>query len=632
MPLFGRVGKKRKRAKPWYAHGKYWGPNWSGGKRQKSIDYREDPNAPLPVDKDDYIAREHDAEYARVDKRARASRKRPRFDDVDLRNADNKFAKLEWKTGTIRGKVGGTLVGLQGAMRGAVGAVNDFLYRRRIPETPERDLNNNNEQNMSIRISKFKFPSKRPQRSRFDGSRGSLDYVWNQAGKEAAHFGVSSFERWVSRSSPLYHLACVLLKDIFKRYARVDVESHSQNLRALLGIGTHQNVTDVTTRLRMVPIAEIVWMYKTMANEGSSPAITGVAFVSSTVSGQEVRNITFSEFAMEVARGLHYNFARSPLLSYSSNAYSIRRLFGVSVQGITWDDGAANTNIYRQVHPPVRYDNRMVNIKCYTTIRVQNQTHPMYISTIGEGKRENIGQNPVKNKIMYFGDPFPILRGFQGVRPYVVTTGAGSTGAFDSIGGQGGYAYVQDYNGDGIIKPSSTTVTGWEKLPTDDMFTNMRKSSYNMMQVDEIKTIPLSFKFYGLINDFFAGFTGADPGGFVDPAAALNTNVAIAVVNDPHIKLHGTHLMFSFEKYMPDTPAAATESDVTVEVLVRRTSSVSLGRSRKERMLPFRAFETKEALTLDNQTIAAGTKVLAEKAAVTDDVTAGEQMEVEAGK
>lgn len=115
-----------------YEHGNYYGPGWSGGKHQNSIDYKLDPNAPPPVDKQDYYAMIHDARYARVDRKYQGrGYKSAKFGDRDLVKADFDFAKNEFKAGGVRGYLGGLGVGFQGVLRAAAAPFTKQIKKKK---------------------------------------------------------------------------------------------------------------------------------------------------------------------------------------------------------------------------------------------------------------------------------------------------------------------------------------------------------------------------------------------------------------------------------------------------------------------------------------------------------------------
>lgn len=121
---FDRTKQKRTQ-KGYYRYGYYWGPNWSGGQKvYGSIDYRNTPGAPTPIDWNDRSAAQHDAAYAR-------EKTRDWYGNPNLEKADYKFAWRGLRAGfhsknnkistrindAARGIAGAAAVGTQGLLR-----------------------------------------------------------------------------------------------------------------------------------------------------------------------------------------------------------------------------------------------------------------------------------------------------------------------------------------------------------------------------------------------------------------------------------------------------------------------------------------------------------------------------------
>lgn len=116
----------RKPKKGYYHYGYYWGPGWSAGQYQDSVDYKNYPNAPTPVDWNDRSAAQHDARYAQRMKQGRYW-----FGDKEAEKADYRFAwrglRAAWHpknkklttriNDAARGIAGAVAVGGQGVLR-----------------------------------------------------------------------------------------------------------------------------------------------------------------------------------------------------------------------------------------------------------------------------------------------------------------------------------------------------------------------------------------------------------------------------------------------------------------------------------------------------------------------------------
>lgn len=478
-------------------------------------------------------------------------------------------------------------------------------------------------------ISRFNPPNQKPRIVRVRGSSGSTEQKVGVSQKDCAYIGFSSFERWPSKSSPLYHYSACLLKSIIKKHTGVDVESHGQYMGAFLGT-TYRNDWSVggTSYAMVAPtvINKIEFIRKYQRNEdlGSVNCYTDVAF---TVDVFPTLTKTFHEMATEIAKGLLIHFAARPTANNNSDLAAAPELYGYHVVSImdmhqTTKDGDTHATYYR--HPIVRLDNQKVSIRCDTFIRVQNMTTGTNGNDTGL-----LGQNPLVMRMYHFKDPYPCIRRINLYNRQVPTNADGHTGdSYGSLLGLGGYqasALMCDINGDGIINIGARTagIQGWERLPTSDMFTNLARVGRDRMNPDEIKYHRMKFKFYGYINRFFKGYIGASVS---SESGETETKPAVMMLPNESNNVLGTHDMFAFQHYMPD-PSVATMDSIELHVLVKRYTNVSLGPRLRKNMLPYRQDQWGgENTTIEATVVPAGYEPAPAGAIPKDDATADNDM------
>lgn len=570
-----------------WEYGKYYGPGWSGGKHQSSIDYAEDPDAPEPVDALDRAAMLHDADYARA-------RKRGRSPDAA---SDFRFAKRAMKTGTFRGIVGGAAVGAQGVYRLIRSKIRpDDIHTRDIPASPPpEDTDNLN--NMSVSIARFVPPNKRPRVVRVKGSAGSTELEFSTKQAESAYFGVTSFERWPGNSSPLYHYAASVLRSIIKKHCGIDVESHGQYMKTFFGHAWKIETSPLGAPTAMTsgsPIYSIQFLSKYQRNEGGyhGECWTEKAF-DLIVGSPSAMEVTFHSKASELAVQLLNLYCTRPTDAPTGDTAAVRELYGYHVVSV--QDFVSNTNFVFYKHPVVRLDNQKVTMKVHTYIRCQNLTHAVS-GTTGTKSFDAYGQNPLSVRLFHFKDPHPKLRRINYYDKQVAPNADGGSGLgfgfLQTFGGQNAAAVLMvDANGDGIIRPidNTTGVNGIKRIPGPEIFTNCSRWSKGMMRPDEIRTHELYFYFHGYINKFFAGYIGGSIG---TESGETDTKPAVIMMPSDSNNLLGTHCLFAFQQFMSNPESDGVSIDqIHLDVNVKRYTHVYLGGRTHAGMLPYKQDE-----------------------------------------
>lgn len=509
-------------------YGNYFGPGWSGGQWQDSIDYTTTPDAPRPRDRVDELAMYHDQAYAR-EMRATGKRKLD-FGNENLARADLEFAPKEIKTGTVRGIIGGIAVGAQGAARYAVGA----LTRKR----SAKQTNNLNTDMTYGSVKRFSLKGGKRARKANTSKKsnvGQHKYYGAISGTSLAVMGVKSTAQnhFLGAASdfrpdhPLYQMSLSIVRHIMRTDFTCDVT----------------NVHNFFSSY--VPLT---WTGTTIATNANPFEISLLERTNGDVVTQRIKwSPTYTESVHQLCQRMSYTFQE-----YLKDP-AFTTLVGVQVRIPHHADSGGTADSWRVT--PIRFfDDMIVSMKVMTRMKFQHTT-----AAVTGNHSDALQVAPLVCRMYKFKDPYPEMR------PNIVatTTSAAGVYGYTTETGTGGFrSWLDngDSNNDGFYSYSNAGITtplpagslpagigDW--VPTE-WFNNVVTQKTFIIKPGDIVSFVVPFTFDGTLNKLLEG---------------MRYTREIARVNP-----FGQFYLFQFKKHMEWSNSVSVTYDFV------RTTSCSL--------------------------------------------------------
>lgn len=370
---------------------------------------------------------------------------------------------------------------------------------------------------------KIRFPKKKPTINKDiyakKGSRGQIEnnFVIDN-GTTVAYAGFTSFIRNPTGSDKYaslpFQIGMAMLRNMLKRHYNCDIESPLQTFSDLNLVGT------------VVGSAAAMNPYKLVFIRRSYPIGNGSLATNIKPVFDDKYTITFdvsnrmADIAQLIAVNVltHSDFGANGPIQDTLGSVSLpiaRELYGYYFIDI--DETGRE---FRK--PNTRLDTQYFKASSTVEVYFQNQTK----SDSNQPTIDVIDSNPIKGRIYYFSNPYPMVR------------------TYNSPDNTYEWKLMADVNADGVIYPDTSLSGAWGQLPKADMFTNLKTYDDISLQPGELKKFTFQFKFNGLINKFISGLKTNNLTGTTVPGT-INSKYQVSVGD---VNALGTSVLFAFEK------------------------------------------------------------------------------------
>lgn len=469
-------------------YGNWWGAGRSGGYEQPSV-----YNGLDPIDEDDRIARDHDREYFLIGDKAS-------FGDRRFIRADRKFAKAEWKTGTLRGKVGAIAVGAQGMLRTLYGRVAGIKESTTKTETVG-DLQTDNLMKYYKKPSTQRTPVFMTTRKTANGTFQNATMPW---------FGVYSYPRDPDDvSNPLYTVAASFVRKVMKKEFGIAFQHYMQTMDDLQPpiydhTATQTTDTPGTTVLQETGVYSAPLPYQLVLYMRRAPNdATGQGQIRPySVPLYQSGGVPVTFHAILTAVSTYWRSIIDSRSTYVERSefygYSVVRRYPIA--------NKADTSQWLYVQTPIRVCLNM-RVECYVNTKViyQNST----LSTTSNG--DSVDREPLRVREIRLKTPYVQMAPIQ--LKYNTTVGGADAVqgryflTFDQVDGLNNV--TEDEDGDGYIAPSDVP---FDRIPNPNIFSGVSVYADSVIKPGSIHRTGIRFKYKGYINQFLKGMCyNADP-------------------------------------------------------------------------------------------------------------------------